>query len=677
MEIRTALLIFLAAIAALTIVFYQYFFKNTQKGTLKIVLAALRFVVIFCAFLLLINPKFVDTEYFLEKSNLVLLMDDSESMQKFPEAQNLSEEAKKILEDERVKERFDSFQFVFGSELDETDTLSFENVNTDIANAITKMDELFLNGTNTLVLFSDGNQTLGRDYEFLNVQDKLRINSVVVGDTTSYDDLSIDRINANNYTFLGNKFPVEVIVAYSGSGNVTKNLSIRMDGKRIFQKNLTFTANQNSQNITTLIEAENVGLKSLDVQIASLENEKNLTNNTKQVAFEVIDEKTNVTLVADMLHPDIGALKKAVESNEQRNLDIVGPDVKMDVLRNTDVLILYQPKNTFRRIYDFVKTNTSNLLTITGTQTNWNFLNQIQPYYFKEDFEQKEEILPVLNKSFSTFGLGGFDTSDYPPLLSNLGDLEILVNHENILYQQIKGVDLDKPLLSLINTENRKEAVLFGDNIWRWRVKNYLDTIDFKDFDDFVGKLMLFLNSSGKRSRLELDYKTVYEGSTRASIKANYFAESNNLAPNGSLTITIKGTDVDYSREAPMLFKGSFHEYDLSNLNAGSYRFTIKETGAKISKTGSFRILDFKPENQRYSANYKKLERVAKKTGGKLYYPDNLEIMVDDLLESEHAIPVQKSRQNVVSLIDFRILLGIMALCLAFEWFIRKYNGLI
>ncbi len=677
MEIRTVLLIILAAIAALTIVFYQYFFKAKRKGWLRIQLAILRFLVLFGAFLLLINPQFIDNEYFLEKSNLVLLLDDSSSMLQSSSEDQIGSYINQLSKNQALNERFSKFQFRFGGKMIEGDSLTFQQGNTNIANALYRLNELFINGNNSVLLVSDGNQTLGRDYEFLNLNERFQVNTLVVGDTTSYDDISIGQVNTNTYAFLDNKFPLEAVIQYNGKKNVSKTLTITMDGKRVFRENLGFSSTKNSIRINTLIKAERVGLKSLEFSVAPLNNEKNIVNNTKTVALEVIDEKTNVTLVSDMMHPDIGALKKSIESNEQRQMTVVAPDVSEEALEKTDVLILYQPNNRFKKIYDYLKTRNLNYFTITGTQTDWRFLNQVQDHYFKEGYNQKEEILPIMNRSFSSFSFDGFDAASYPPLISNLGDLEIKADHEDVIYQQIKGVNLDVPLLALVNGSNCKEAVLFGENLWRWRAKSFLENNDFSTFDGFLGRLVLFLNSNEKRSRLELDYKTVYDGSGPTGIRASYFDKGFEIDPNGDLEISISGTDSEYQRIAPMLFKGSFFEYDLSNLNPGTYRFTVTEKVEGLSKSGTFKIIQFEQEDLTYSSNYTKLQRLAVKTGGKSYFPQQLEELTNDLLNSEHTIPVQKSRQNVVSLIDFRIVLGLMVLCLAMEWFIRKYNGLI
>ena len=62
---------------------------------------------------------------------------------------------------------------------------------------------------------------------------------------------------------------------------------------------------------------------------------------------------------------------------------------------------------------------------------------------------------------------------------------------------------------------------------------------------------------------------------------------------------------------------------------------------------------------------------------GNLYFTDQVPKLLEELESNPQYVPTQTSNQNVVSLIDFRILLALIALTLAAEWFIRKYIGLI
>lgn len=669
------LLIVLAAVAALILVFYQYFYKNPRKDNLKFILAAMRFLTLFCGLLLLLNPEFTNNDYYLEKTNLVLLLDDSSSMDEGASKDKLAAVVDQIRSNSQLNDRFIMHQYAFGSNLGATDSIRFDQNNTDIANALSTVDQIFLNGTNAVVLFSDGNQTLGRDYEYLNLN-HLTINPVVVGDTTQYEDLAVGLINVNKYAFLKNKFPVETTILYRGTRPVSSTVSISINGKRVHQEQINLNAIKNSQTISTLIEAESVGVKTIKIEVGPIENERNTTNNSKESAIEIIDEQTNVVIVSDILHPDIGALKKSIEANEQRSVSVIKPSGDKRDLEDADILILYQPSRSFREVYTHLQKTGINYLTITGSKTDWNFLNLAQGSFTKDNNNQTEDILPVLNNAFGIFNLGDFAVEGFPPLIGSLGDITILKESSPIMFQQIRGVDLDKPLFTIITEGKQREAALFGENIWRWRAQAYRNDQSFHKFDTFMGNLMVYLGSNNQRSRLELDYSLVFENAGLAKIRASFFDESYQFDSNARITIKVEGKENQMVRDAPLLLKGSYFEVDLSDLEAGEYNFTVIVSGENYSRTGSFKILDFNPEKQLSSANHEKLRRLAQKNQGTLYYLNQVDSLILDLANSQQFLPVQKSRQNVVSLIDFRILLGLMAFTLALEWFIRKYNGL-
>jgi len=176
---------------------------------------------------------------------------------------------------------------------------------------------------------------------------------------------------------------------------------------------------------------------------------------------------------------------------------------------------------------------------------------------------------------------------------------------------------------------------------------------------------------------LSMEYESIYSGSKDAKITATYFDETFVFDGNATLSLLINSTEETNVKEIPMLMKGSFYEADLSDLTAGNYSFTIKVAGENLDKSGSFTILDFDVEKQFLSSNYGKLDRLAEQTSGKLYFPEQASDLIAHLLEDERLVPTQKSKENVVSLIDFKFLLGIIVLTLALEWFIRKFNGLI
>ncbi|WP_241243806.1 vWA domain-containing protein [Flagellimonas beolgyonensis] len=642
---------------------------------MNIILATIRFLTLFCGLLLLVNPKFVDRDYYVEKAKLIFLVDDSESLQTTISKESLTNTINQFKDNGELTDRFNIDQYAFGAAIEATDSLTLAQRSTDIANALSTIDQIYLKGNNVVVLLTDGNSTYGRDYEYLNLNPSLTVFPVVVGDTTQYEDVSIGLVNSNTYAFLRNKFPIEATINYRGNTAIRSSVAVAVDGKTVHREQITLSPSVNSKTMSIVTEATSVGIKNIKISVVALENERNTANNTKETAIEVIDEKTDVVIVSDMLHPDIGALKKSIESNEQRSVTIIKPS-EINTRADADLVLLYQPNRNFSNVYDMLKKSGLNYFTITGSKTDWNFLNRAQQRFFQTGSSQSEEIVPVLNNAFGIFGLGDFNLDNYPPLIGSLGDLELKVNNETILFQQIRGVGLNKPLFSILTEGKHKEAVLFGENIWRWRAQTFRNDQSFKRFDDFMGNLMVYLGSDNQRSRLELEYPAVFDNAGMAKIRASYFDESYQFDSKANLSITVNGPN-DFRREYPMLLKGSYFEVDLSDLTSGSYQFTVSEGQSNTKRSGSFRILDFNPELQQTASDYRKLDRLAQKTGGRITYLDSLTELETALGSSKQFVPIQKSRENVVSLIDFRILLGLMAITLALEWFIRKYNGLI
>ena len=678
MKIETVLLIILAAIVALALALFQYYFKTKRKrkGKLPVILTLLRFLAIFGLFILLINPKFSKNEYTTEKTNLVLLTDNSSSMatgdnQVFGILDELNG-------NEEISKRFNVQGYQFGRELEESkDSLSFQDRNTDISKALTAVKDIFSTTNTAVVLLTDGNQTIGADYGFQGNTLKFPIYPVVIGDTTQYEDLRIDQINLNKYAFLKNKYPVEVYATYEGEAAVSSVLSITVNGKTVYRETLNFSGVNRTKVINTLLEASSVGIKSVSVNVQALQNERNTANNQKQVAIEVIDEKTNVAIISNILHPDIGALTKSIESNEQRAVTLKKPTVKTDDLEDVDVFILYQPNANFKPVFDYIQQKKASSIIIGGNKTDWAFLNKVESEIRIEDGYPNQEVVPVLNPSFSKFNISDVSMDDFPPLETDAGAVVVNGDNDVLATMMIRGRDLRTPLIVAKEETVGKKVFLLGENIWKWRMQSFRNDQNFENFDQFVSKLILYLSNNSSKSRLNIDYQRIYNGSGDSKITATYFDEAFVFDSNANISVQIKSEEPEFSKTIPMLLKNGFYEADLLGVPAGNYNFTVSVAKDNRSKSGSFTILDFDVEQQFLSADYKKLGRLANDTDGRLYFPSELDSLLSNLGDSNRFAPTQKGTKNVVSLIDFRTLMAFIAAALALEWFIRKYNGLI
>lgn len=677
MQIQTVLLIILAAIIAFLIVYYHYLFKVKNKGKLAYSLASLRFISFFCLGLLLINPKITKDSFSLEKANLILLTDNSSSIE-YAKGEEAVENAITFLKgNEDLASRFNTHVYAFGSDLKRKDILSFSESYTNIGGAIASANKIYSGDNVAYVILTDGNQNLGEDYEFYTQRQKNSIFPIVIGDTTRFDDLRIDQVNVNQYAFLKNQYPVEILLSYNGNSGIETLLSITKDGKSLYKENIALNRNNRTMSKTVLLKAEETGIQNLKIDLKPLSNEKNLSNNKRQIAVEVIDEKTNIALVSNVMHPDLGALIKSIETNEQRRVTLYKPSAVPVAIDSFDIVLLYQPDRSFKDVYKEIENRGLHYFTFAGTETDWTFLNEVQNSFQMNSLHQKEEVFPIVNEGFTKFDVSNLDISDLPPLQTVLGEILITTNYENILEQRVKGIALNEPLLSILETNDRREAVLFGEDIWKWRMAIYKEDKSFKRFDALWSKIIFYLSDSNPKRRLTLSYDNVFLGSGSASVRASYFDDTYVFDAQAQLVITLQGGAIEGERVLPMLLNNGYYDVDLSSLPAGNYSFVVTASGEKIQERGTFTILEYDLEKQSFSSNYQKLNRTAIASGGNLFYPDQLEDLVVTLMRDNRYVPVQKSNQNVVSLIDFKILLAVIAFALAAEWFIRKYFGLI
>lgn len=677
MQTETIIYIILAGIIALFLALFQYYTKKKSMSKLNMLFSFLRFLTVFSILLLIINPKFNQITLFTEKPNLIIAVDNSNSIKHLNQDKKVKDLVESIKTNKSLKDKFDLEFYTFGEDLKNSDTLSFTEKQTNIDNAFNQLSQIYKQTNAPTLLITDGNQTFGNDYEFGFSKYKQTIYPVILGDTTTYTDLKIEQLNVNKYAYLKNRFPIETILVYNGNANIDSKFLVTRGSTTVYSEAVSFSKENNSKVLNFTLPASNVGVSSYKVTLVPIENEKNKINNSKNFAVEVIDEKTKIAIVSDFIHPDLGAIKKSIESNEQRTVSFFNTNNIISQINDFQLIILYQPNSKFKNIFELLNKENKNRFVIIGTKTDLNFLNQINNSYQHEITRQLEDYQSELNLSYSPFLIDDIDFESFPPLKSNYGSVNFTIPFETILNKTIRGVSIKEPLLATFETNSKREAVLFGENIWQWRAQSFINTKSFNQFDDFVGKLVQYLASKKRRNRLNLEYESFYNGSTNIVIKAQFFDKNYQFDSRESLNISIKDNISGTEKVFPLTLKNTNYQVDLSSLSPSEYSFTIKASNENISKSGNFQILEYNVEQQFLNANVTKLQQLATNGEGRSYFIDSTNNLINDLLNDNRYLPIQKSNKNSLPLIDWKYLLIIIALSLAIEWFLRKYNGLI
>lgn len=673
----TLVFIILAGLLALLLALFQYWNKSKRHSKLYWTFIFLRFLTLFAILLLIINPKFEHLEVYTEKPNLVIAVDNSSSIKHLNQDSNTLKIVESLANNSDLTNKFNVELYYFDDNLNYEDSLNFNRQQTNISNAINQLSQIYKESISPTVLITDGNQTYGSDYEFSSNSYKQSIYPIILGDTISYTDLKIQQLNVNKYAFLKNSFPIEVFLIYNGNNTVNSQFMVTSGNNTVYSQSITFSKNSNSKIINFTLPANSVGVSAYKATLVPLDNEKNIINNSKNFAVEVIDQKTKVAVVSDFLHPDLGVLKKSIESNEQREVTFFNTNNVINQINDFQLFILYQPNNKFKQLFEALDNENKNKMIIVGTKTVISFLNAVDKNYNQQITNQTEDYQTELNLNYSPFIIDDIDFESFPPLKSNYGDVTFSVPFETILFKKVNNISTKEPLLATFETNGKRVGVLFGENIWQWRAQSYINAKSFNDFDNFIGKLVQYLASSKKRSRLNVDYESFYNGTGNIIIKAQFFDKNFEFDARETLTMSVKNKISNEEKSFPFILKNNNYQVDLSNLMPSEYTFKVYAKNENISQSGSFQILEYNVEQQFLNADVTKLQRLANNSGGKSYFVNDANTLVNDLLNDNRFVAIQKSNKNIIPLIDWKYLLFLIALSLTIEWFLRKYNGLI
>ena len=675
MTTSTILLLILSVFIAAGLSFFQYYYKAKNKSKINLFLAFLRFLSFLGIFLLLINPIFTRKTYEIVKTPLPILVDNSESIKDLSENNLNVSLYEQLSQNKNLKEKYDIQLYTFDKEFTSNGKIDYTGKQSLIDNAAKNLKQLYRNVNYPVVLFTDGNQTQGSDYIY-SFQENTTVYPVIQGDTTTVFDLKINQINVNKYTFLKNKFPVEVFLQYNGNESLNSLFSIKNGNQTIFKKTISFSSQNKAQSIQVLLDATSIGVQKYTASISSSKFEKNKVNNNKNFIVEVIDQRTEIAIVSDIIHPDLSALKRSIEVNEQRKVTLLKPN-EIKNIRDYNILILYQPNSTFKSIFDENKLAQINTFIITGTNTDFNFLGLHQIDFSFRMSPQKEDYFATYNSDFNLFSQENIGFENFSSLENKFGTITIKENAKTLLNATIRNIQTGNPLLTFLENGKQRKGYLFGENIWKWRMETHLKKKSFDDFDLFTDKWVQYLTSNSAKKSLEVDYKSYYNEGETIQITAQYFDKNYELDENAQLNIVLTNNETKKIKTYNFLKSNIDYKVEFDNLEKGNYSFTVKEKESKTSFSGNFEILEFDIEKQFVNPDKLRLEQLATNTSGKAYFPNQLEQLTKSLLENPNFLPIQKEVVKKTPLIDWTILLILICFFLSIEWFTRKYNGLL
>ncbi len=583
---------------------------------------------------------------------------------------------------EDLRKKFEVAELSFGDRISDELQTSFTEKQTDISDLFDEVNTRYANrNIGALIVASDGIYNKGNNPFYAAEKIRFPVFTVAMGDTNLPRDLILKKITCNKSAFLGDKFPVEILLEADKCNNEKSELQVKKGEEVLFTRPMQFSGDKDFRKISLMLDAKTKGLQHYKVQIKPVKGENSVLNNVQDFFVDVNDTRQKIAILFQSPHPDVFAIKEALESSTRFEVETFRLDAFDQQPARYDLIIFDQLPSVqgYSDLSRFTGSSAS-LLYILGTGTNVNAFNALKTgLVITSDKTNFTETFPSLNADFTLFTLDK-DLQDVlknaPPLMSPLGTYQYSPVSDILFNQKIGNINTRIPLILFFQSQQRKIAVIAGENLWKWRLSDYLQKGDHKVIDDLITKVVQYLSIKGDKSFFKVKVSNRFLENENVEFDAEVYNESYELINTDDVNITI--TD-EKNNSYPFVIGKTEKAY---YLNAGTfpvgnytYQASVRTGKNTYTKKGEFIITALNMELLNSVADHNLLYRIAKAHDGEMFYARDLQSLRKKILEREDIRPVSYAQKRFIDLSgNLWLFLLILALISA-EWFIRKRSG--
>ena len=616
-----------------------YLFSKKYGKMLTVLLFSLRAIVVAIVVMLFINPYIKQKTAKIENPIIVFAKDNSESMTEYPTS---VDSMMHILE-----KNYDVEYYGFGDQY------------TNISSALSTISrQYYKKNVGAVVLISDGIVNQGVNPE-LNIESyPFPIYSVTLGDTVLYPSMTINDVKYNKTVPANMLFPLRVTANALNYKGESMNVIVKIDGNEVENVTVPVTSNRFSKTLDFNIDSGEEGTKQVDIIVG---------DKTRRVFVTVTDKKYRILCLARAPHPDIAAIKSALDDHFE--FDVIFDD---NVAANYDLPLRYD----LLIMHNIAIKSAVPSLSIIGS--NFDAFNESQDIV-KITRGAANTNLDVTGRFNNVFGLFTISSDiknelkSYPPL--SLPHCEISFNgrHDDALLMNIMDLETPNPLLAFsTDSDSNKHAFIFGTGCWRWKLYEYFHHKNNDGFNEIISKIVKYLLTE-KDKELTVNHKDSYINTESITISAELRNPSRELINEPDLHIVINNS-YDY-----MFSKGeNNYHLNIGMLPEGIYKYRAHTSfgGVDYNATGTFTVESLGVEALDLTANIERMRSLASQTGGKHYYITDIQQITYDLKHDSRITSISREETRYDDLINLKwLFLSILGL-ITIEWLLRKIFGI-
>jgi len=465
--------------------------------------------------------------------------------------------------------------------------------------------------------------------------------------------------------------------------NTVTKVSLFQGSKLISSQNLKIESDNQLLKVLFEVKAKESGLKSYKIIVQSFEGELNTINNVKTVNIDVIGEKKKVIMLYSAPDPDIAALKQVFENSEEFEVEEKLLSDFRNNLKDYNLAIFYQLPNANRQSLNLIKKAKDNgipFMVILGGQTDLQRFNSLKlGININAKSNSTLESTSILNTEFSDFIISKSikeQLPEFPPLFVPFGKYDYSNFVHPIIYQRLGSVSTQYPLIAVSEQNAYRNAFIFGEGIWKWRMMDFLKNKQHEVFDDFVMKLIRYISLTKSYQQFDVQYKRRVSQIEPIEFYATLLNESYEKVVDADIQMIIKN---EKGEEFPFAFSKYEDGFKLNvgQFPQGIYNFvaSVNYNGKYMESKGGFVVDAIQLEAVNLQADFDILRKISAKSGGEFYVQKDNEKLISQILDKEDIVNIQRQYMQFKELIKLPWIWFLLVFLMSAEWFLRKQMG--
>ena len=578
--------------------------------------------------------------------------------------------------------------------------LRFDEERTDLAAGLEGVrEQLRTANLRGVVVLSDGLYNTGRNPLAVAERYPYPIHTVVVGDTTQRRDVQVQRASTNDIAYVEVEQPVEAVIRGTATAGESVGVTLQEGDTVLDEQTLTLPEGDGERRVTLSFTPATEGLQQLEVVVSDIPEQVTDRNNRRTLSTQVLERRRQVMLVSGSLTPTTGAVRRALEADEDIELQSFTqrgsggfyegglPDTFADV--SVIVLVGFPGPATLaaeRAQLAAAVADGTPVLYLHNRQADLDGLadafGDALPARPDRRSAAATNVRPVLTQAgrshpvFDGLEEALADLTRLPPLPYPAADWQVSPD-ARLLMQ----TDAEAPLLVLRSRAGQRSAAWLSTRLWSWFIlPEELATLDALAPTMMANLIEWLATAEDDRLVRVAPTRPRFSGAEDVSFEGEVYNESLNPVPDATVQLEIEAPDGNTFPYTMRATGNGQYALDAGRLPEGTYAYTATATrddAALGTDTGSFRIEQSALEFTQTQADASFMRQLAARSGGAFFTPDDVSGLATAVATDDDFAPDTRTLRSETPLWHLPYLLLLVVALLAAEWAWRKRAGLV